>query len=98
MTSQERAILAFVEKNHPIAKGVIRDCFPQWDTANILERLESEGLVYCKIRSTIQGEQPFYSTIVFPTLPHGVQPIGEIVAAVKDVIDKRHADSTGGED
>ena len=35
--------------------------------------------------------------IVFPTLPHGVQHIGEIVAIIKAEIDKRQAEATGEE-
>ena len=31
MTTPEREILAFIELNQPIAKGTIRDHFPQWD-------------------------------------------------------------------
>ena len=61
MTSQEREILAFIEKNQPIAQGTIRDHFPQWDIENILERLVSEKLVRRETHPTIQGKQDFYN-------------------------------------
>ena len=35
--------------------------------------------------------------IVFPQLPYGVQPIGEVIAVIKAEIDKRQAEATGEE-
>ena len=61
MTTPEREILAFIEKNQPLAKGTIRDHFPQWDIEGILEQLASAGYVNLTIRPTTHGQQDFYS-------------------------------------
>jgi len=63
MTSAGREVLAFIEKNQPIASGAIQDCFPHWDTESILERLASSGLVSWEPRPTIQGSRRFYSKV-----------------------------------
>ena len=61
MTTAEREVLTFIEKNHPVAKGTLRDCFPHWDTAMILAELASAGLVTKEPHPTVHGEQYFYS-------------------------------------
>ena len=61
MTTPEREVFAFIELNQPIAKGTLRDCFPQWDIDGILAQLESAGLVSYEPRPTAHGEQYFYS-------------------------------------
>ena len=61
MTTAEREVLAFITKNRPVAKGTLRDCFPQWDTESILAELASAGLVSYEPRPTAHGEQYFYS-------------------------------------
>jgi hypothetical protein len=60
MTPPHETILAFIEKNQPVAIGTIRDCFPLWGIEGILGELESAGLVSREMRRTIQGEHPFY--------------------------------------
>jgi hypothetical protein len=66
MTESERAIFAFIELNRHVAGGTIRDHFPQWDTADILTKLESAGLVSREMRLTGHGEMAFYSTKKMP--------------------------------
>jgi len=61
MTTPEREVLAFIKQHQPAPKGVIKKCFPQWDTASILAQLESAGLVSYELRLTIGGEHPFYT-------------------------------------
>jgi hypothetical protein len=59
MTEPEREILAFIKLNQPIAKGTIRDYFPQWDIESILRRLESA--VLRETHPTAHGQHDFYS-------------------------------------
>jgi hypothetical protein len=61
MTTPEREILAFIELNRQVARGTIRDHFPQWNIESILRRLESTGYVNLTIRPTTHGQQDFYS-------------------------------------
>jgi hypothetical protein len=61
MTTPEREIHAFIELNRYVAKGTIRDHFPQRDIESILENLGSTGLVRREMRLTGHGEMAFYS-------------------------------------
>ena len=63
MTTPEREVFAFIELNQPVAKGTLRDRFPQWDTESILAELVSSGLVSWEPRPTIQGSRRFYSKV-----------------------------------
>jgi len=66
MTTAEHEALAFIEKNHPVAKGTLRDCFSHWDIVSILAQLTSAGLVSRETRPTAHGEQHFYSPKEMP--------------------------------
>jgi len=62
MTTAEREVLAFIELNRLVAKGTLRDRFPNCDLDEVLSQLKSAGLVSYEMRPTIQGEHPFYKT------------------------------------
>ena len=67
MNTHEREVLAYIALNRLVAKGTLRDRFPNCNVDEVLSQLESAGLVSREMRPTIQGKQPFYKTKEAPS-------------------------------
>ena len=60
--AERETILRFIALNRLVAKGTLRDHFPNCDLDEVLSQLKLAGLVNHEMRPTIQGEHPFYKT------------------------------------